>query len=332
MRVCVTGAGGFLGRHVTRALLEAGHEVRAIVRGAAVAQALDGRVELVPGDLRTRPELAADLEGVDAVVHLAAAKAASDAACFADTLTASERLFDVMASAGVRRLVLCSSFSVYDWTRAHGSVDETLPLAEDVYGAGEYAAAKLWQERLARRMEETHGFELTVLRPGFVWGATNACPDGSIGPSLGRVQLVFAGRRHLPLTYVENCADCFRAVLENPASIGETFNVVDDEAVSAWRFVRELGRRQAAPRRLLIFVPYLLLRPAIALVYRLGRALLGPRVRLPSFCVPARFAQGYRPLRYSTRRLREVLGWRAPLGLEQCLARSSPAPALSPGS
>ena len=74
MKVLVTGANGFLGRHVVAALLARGAEVRAMVRPAACLDVLQwpSSVEVFRADLRTSSELARAFEGVDVLLHLAA--------------------------------------------------------------------------------------------------------------------------------------------------------------------------------------------------------------------------------------------------------------------
>ena len=123
MRALVTGANGFLGRHVVNALLARGIEVRAMVRPAARLEALGwpSSVEVFRADLRTSRELATAFEGVDVLIHLAAVVSGGEDAQFAGTVVGTERLLDAMAASACRRLVLCSSFSVYDYssTRRH---------------------------------------------------------------------------------------------------------------------------------------------------------------------------------------------------------------------
>jgi UDP-glucose 4-epimerase len=325
VNLLVTGANGFLGRHVVEALSRAGHRVRALIRPAAVSDHLERleKVEIARADLRTHPDLAPYFEDIDVVVHLAAARG-SDFACFAATITGTERLFDAMARTPVKRLVLCSSFSVYDWRRAHGTVDESLPLYERAYESGGYAAAKSWQERLASRRGEENGWEVTILRPGYIWGRENPCPESSTGERFGPFHLVFGLKRQLPFTHAVNCADVFRLAVENPAARGEVFNVVDNHGVTAWRFMGEVIRRGGIGG-VRVPIPYPLLFAFVMSVVGIGRVVLGRRMRLPSTFVPARFAEGYRPLRYDTGKLDRVLGWRPPLDFEECLRETFPA-------
>src|ERR1700746_1287096 len=104
MRALVTGANGFLGRHVVGALLARGIDVRALVRPAAPLEALDwpSSVEVFRADLRTSQELANALDNVDVLVHLAAVVSGTEDAQFAGTVVATERLLDAMADSACR--------------------------------------------------------------------------------------------------------------------------------------------------------------------------------------------------------------------------------------
>jgi nucleoside-diphosphate-sugar epimerase len=320
LKVLVTGANGFLGRHVVDALHGAGHSVHAMVRPSTSVDALGwgDDIQVVRADLKSERNLARLLEGIDTVVHLAAAMSGSDFARFSETTTTTEHLLEAIADAGVQRLVLCSSFSVYDWPRAHGEVDEGLPLLEGhaTYERGGYACAKRWQERIAERAAKADGFELSIIRPGFIWGPGNACPNGSIGPTLGPLHLVFAAGRELPFTHVVNCADCIRTAVEHPNAAGVALNLVDGHEMSAWSFMGEYLRR-SGEGGIRIWLPHALLWPSLLAVYSVARAVLGARIKLPSIFMPAGYAQGYRPLHYSTERLRSVLDWQPPLSLAE---------------
>jgi len=123
VRVLVTGGAGFIGSHVVRALLEAGHEVTALdnLHPAAhrdPARVLADRSGLVLGDVRDRPTVDAALAGVDAVVHHAAMVGMGvDAQDLPEYVSCNDLgtavLLAAMAAAGVRRLILASSMVVY---------------------------------------------------------------------------------------------------------------------------------------------------------------------------------------------------------------------------
>jgi UDP-glucose 4-epimerase len=317
LKVLVTGAAGFLGARVVAAFAERGHEVRALVRPATDVAALGWgeEVELSRGDLRTRADADAAVAGVDAVVHLAAQVSGSDEARFAGTVVTTENLLAAMATAGVRRLVLASSYSVYDWSRVGPELDEDAPLesAQSVYERDGYAVAKLWQERVVRRAE---GLELTVLRPGYIWGPRNELAGG-VGPRVGPVQIVLGPGGRLPLTHVDNCADCFVRATDSDAAVGATLNVDDGHGVRTWRYARDV----CEPGVLRVPVPYEAALTVVRLIYRVAAVLLGPRLRLPSIFVPRRFEARFKPVRTQRARAEEVLDWRPPLSYEEALRR-----------
>ncbi|MDI2132597.1 NAD-dependent epimerase/dehydratase family protein [Yinghuangia seranimata] len=210
MRILVTGGAGFIGSHVTEALLAAGHEVRVLdallpaVHRAAPA--LPGDAEFRRGDVRDPDTVAAALRGVDAVSHQAAMVGlgldlddAPDYVGCNDLGTAV--LLAAMARAGVARLVLAGSMVVYGEGRyecgEHGAVvPGPRPAADLERGRFEprcpacggelapgrvaeeaapdprnvYAATKLAQEHLAAAWARTVGGTATSLRYHNVYG------------------------------------------------------------------------------------------------------------------------------------------------------------------
>src|SRR5262249_55084952 len=148
-------------------------------------------VEVFRADLRTARELRRAFEGVDVLVHLAAVVSGREDAQFAGTVAGTERLLDAMATSACRRLVLCSTFSVYNYSATRRTLDETSPLHQvpDVYDRDGYTISKWWQERVTRRFAEKHGWDLTVLRPGFIWGRDHGYL-AALGQRFGRYHLV----------------------------------------------------------------------------------------------------------------------------------------------
>lgn len=321
MKALVTGAGGFLGRHVVAALHAQGHEVRAMVRPAARVEGLGwpSAVDVVRADLRAARDLAPAFEGVDVLVHLAAQISGGEDLQFAATVAGTERLLDAMRGTACRRVVLASSFSVYDFSATRGTLDEDSPIhrVPEVYGRDGYTISKWWQERVCRRLAEENGWELTVLRPGFIWGRDHAYL-AALGLRLGRVHVVIGPRTRLPLTHVENCADLFARAASDPRARGQTFNVVDGRGERIWSYLSDY-LRGSGERGVRIPVPYALARALVGLAHA---TLFRRATKVPGLLVPNRFESRLKPLAFENRRVREALGWTPPLDYRACLART----------
>ena len=321
MKALVTGANGFLGKHVVAALLARGIGVRALVRPAAKLERLGwpASVDLFRADLRTSRDLAQAFAGIDVVIHLAAVVSGGDDAQFAGTVAGTERLLDAMATTACRRLVLCSSFSVYDYSATQGTLDENSPLhtAEDVYVRDGYTIAKWWQERVTRRIAETNGWDLTVLRPGFIWGRDHGYL-AALGQQIGRHHLVIGPLTRIPMTHVENCADVFALAASDPRAIGQTFNIVDGPGERIWSYLADHMRRSGQPGWRLP-VPYTLAMGAV----RLADATVFRRAtKVPSVLIPRRLESRLKPLQFDNRKLRETLDWSPRLDYATCLERT----------
>lgn len=321
MRALVTGAGGMLGQAVVSQLLKQGVAVRALVRPAASIERLgwsEEGVDVFRADLRVSGDLVDAFEDVDVLVHLAAAVTGSEDLQFASAVVGTERLLEAMARSRTTDLVLASSYSVYDWRAFRRRLTERTPLDIDLYDRDGYAIAKIWQERVTRRLSQRHGWRLAVLRPGFIWGRENALFAGA-GQSLGSAFAVVAPLAKPPLTHVENCASAFVAVATHmDRAADRTFNVVDDHDITTWRYV---GRYAAAARKRLlrIPVPYRLGLGLVHLANGASRLAFGPKGKLPSLLVPRRFEARFKPVRSDFGALRESIGWTPPHSLAECM-------------
>lgn len=322
MRVLVTGANGFLGRHTVDRLLQRGHQVRALVRPASNLDHLGWppSVEVFRADLRAGQDLDKAFEGIDTLIHLAACISGDEDVQFQSSVIGTERLLEAMEGTSCKRVVYASSIVVYDWNRLHGEVDVDDPLDDDIYKRDGYDVAKLWQERVVYRRAQANGWDLTVLRPGFIWGRSNEYLFG-IGRTMGPIHVVVGPLNHLPTTHVENCADCFVEAMENPRSVGQTFNIVDGDGEINARYMWE-WMRHTGSWGLPILLPYHLAYGFTQLAQRTSKLLFSGKGKLPGILVPKQFEAQFKPLRFSDRKLREVLGWRPPLTFAECLERT----------
>jgi dihydroflavonol-4-reductase len=154
-KVFLTGASGFVGSHVLRALLEAGYAVRALVRGVN-SSLLEERenLEIVRGDLAHAGSFAHALDGCRYVVHTAALYSFSPkdrAQIHAVNVVATAGLMVAADVAGIERVVLTSSSATIGHTRNGKPADETCypePVDETSH-LGDYHHSKLLQERAA---------------------------------------------------------------------------------------------------------------------------------------------------------------------------------------
>lgn len=254
--VLVTGANGFVGRHVCLRLARAGWAVRGAVRRAP--QGAGAEIDYRRcADLGPDAEWRSLLQGVDAVVHLAAhvhvhgsAGAGFDNTFHRINVEGSAALARQAADAGVRRFLFMSSVGAR--VAAHGERDGT-PVTP-------YQRSKLEAERALTRIAAETGLELVVLRPPLVYGAD---APGNVARLLALL------RRGLPLPlasignrrsviYVENLADAVAHCLGHPDAPGRILELSDGHPISTPELVRRLGRLSGHSVRLMPFPPRLL--------------------------------------------------------------------------
>lgn len=326
--VLITGSSGFVGQHVVVAAQRAGLRVRALVRPGARTERLlgsgGGGVEVVRADLRAAGDLPAAVRGCDTVVHLAATKTGDFAARFGGTVVATENLLTAMDDAGIRRLVHCSSISVYrsGAVPPGGLLDEKTPLESQPAARDDYAQVKLEQEELVRRWASRPGRQVTVLRPGIVYGPDelwNALLGVEILPSWW---IGVGVRTRLPLAWVENVADAFvTAVLHQPLVTG-SFNIIDDRTPSIRAYTREVRPLVDTPPHVLQ-LGYPLARALVGIGDRVDRRLLDGRLKLPGGLSPVPFEARFRPLRYSNAEAKTRLGWQPRQSFPETVRRSA---------
>jgi nucleoside-diphosphate-sugar epimerase len=309
MRVLITGANGFLGRAVVTAALAAGHEVVALHRPASAIppDLCLPRLTWIAGDLRQMAAWRDALEGIEGVIHCAAAASGDLTTQMSGTVLATENLLASLP-ADLTRFVHVSSFSVYDFDRPGylGALSEDTPLEQSPRRRDAYTQTKLLQERLVRRFAVDRRHSVVIARPGAIYGIGKTWDYGR-GLAVGRLDLIFAPLSRMRLIHVDNCADALVAMLTAPVEGKVIINLVDSEQPSHWRFHR-LARRAGARTGFAVPVPYALVL-ALGLAARLAdRMFFEGRARVPELLDPPRQRVRWRPLRYDRKRAAEMLG------------------------
>jgi len=248
VRSLVTGATGFTGGHLARALVARGDAVSALVRdeGPAAAALARAGVALVRGDVRDPAALSAATAGVDLVYHIAAIYRQAglpDEVYRAVNATAVKQLIEAAARAGVKRVVHCSTVGV------HGDIEHP-PANEDApLDPGDiYQVTKLEGEELAREAGRRLGIEVTIVRP-----------TGIYGPGDRRLLKLFRGvarRRWVTLgsgdiyyhvTFIDDLIDGFHLCATHPAAASRTYILAGGEVTTLNALVALIAEGAGVP-------------------------------------------------------------------------------------
>jgi len=170
------------------------------------------------------------------------------------------------------------------------------------------------QERLTRDMARKHGWTLTVLRPAVIWGR-GVWGEFIIGKRVGALQAVVAPSAPVRIVYVENAADAFVRAAQRTAGGELILNVIDDPQVTTWRYAKVVQRQLGGVR---VPLPY----AAGLFTAKLASLLPGGSRKLPYFLRPRLFEALHKPVTWSSRRPREVLGWTPRFTFDEALART----------
>ncbi|MGB7255957.1 MAG: NAD-dependent epimerase/dehydratase family protein, partial [Xanthobacteraceae bacterium] len=153
--ILITGASGFVGSAVARALLQSGEQVRVLIRPtSARTNVADPRLEIVEGDISDAASIARAMTGVRHLFHVAAdyrlwARHPDD--IVRTNVEGTRNVMNAALSAGVERIVYTSSVATLASRPNRAPSDETLPLAAaDAVGAYKYS--KVMAERLVEAM------------------------------------------------------------------------------------------------------------------------------------------------------------------------------------
>jgi nucleoside-diphosphate-sugar epimerase len=250
MRVLVTGSHGYIGSVLAPFLAEAGHDVAGLdtcfYRGCDFGP-VDSEVATLVRDVRdVVPD---DLDGFDAVIHLAALS--NDPVGDLDPQLTAEinheatiRVAEAACDAGVRRFVFASSCSMYGASGSGDSLDESAPLRPITA----YAESKVRSEEELVRLAGPD-FAPVSMRNATVYGVSPRLRLDIVLNNLaawshttGRIRLLSDGTAWRPLVHVQDVARAAQAMLEAPedAIRGEAFNVGSDAQNYVIRELAEL--------------------------------------------------------------------------------------------
>lgn len=245
-KVLITGADGFIGSHLTEALVRAGHDVRAFVLYNSFnswgwldhcAPEVRGKFDVFAGDVRDPHGVRAAMQGCDRVLHLAALIAIPYSYHSPDTYVDTNvkgtlNMVQAARELGVRRVIHTSTSEVYGTARS-------VPITEEhpLQGQSPYSATKIGADQLALSFHAAFGTPVVVLRPFNTYGPRQSAR--AVIPTI--ITQIASGQRRIKLgaihptrdfNFVSDTVGGFMAALTQDAGVGEVINLGSDYEIS----------------------------------------------------------------------------------------------------
>ncbi len=251
-RVLVTGGGGFIGSHLVEALVQRGDAVRVLDNFSTGRREnlahLDGKVEILEGDLRNPEQVEAAVRGVDLIFHQAALISVPESlqdpqACFAVNVDGTATLLDAARRQGVCKIVLASSTAVYGDARSFPLTEDTPPRP-----LSPYALSKQVNELYGNLYSRLFDLPVVALRYFNVYGPRQRpdSPYAAVIPLFlkrllqGEPLILFGdGEQTRDFIFVEDVARANLLAAESDA-VGEVFNVCTGQETSLLGIVKTL--------------------------------------------------------------------------------------------
>lgn len=256
-KVLVTGADGFIGSHLTQALLQAGHTVRALccynsfgTWGWLDTFPVDEKaaLDVVMGDVRDPSGVRTAMEGCDVVYHLAALIAIPfsyhSPDSYVDTnIKGTLNVLNAARALGTPRLLVTSTSEVYG-TAQYVPIDEKHPFQ----GQSPYSATKIGADRLAESYFRSFGLPVSVVRPFNTYGPRQSAR--AVIPTI--ITQLLNGQPEIKLgsltptrdfNYVKDIAAGFMAIAGCEKAIGEEINIATGREISIGDLAKELVRQ-----------------------------------------------------------------------------------------
>lgn len=299
VKVLVTGAGGFIGSHLTEELARRGASVRALVRYNSrghwgfledLDPALKPRVEIRAGDVTDPNSVDEAVDGREVVFHLAALIAipysySAPASYVATNVQGTLNVLEACRRSRVRKLVHTSTSEVYGTARV-------VPITEEhpLQAQSPYAATKIAADQIALSFERSFGLPVAICRPFNTYGPRQSAR--AVIPSIACQLLQDKPRLKLgalspvrDFNYVADTVEGFLAVAAAKATVGEVINIGSGRGVTIGETARLLMKLTG--RRVEIASDRARVRPERSEVMRLlcgnakARRLTGWRPRVP---------------------------------------------------
>lgn len=258
--VLVTGADGFIGSHLTEALVRAGYKVRAFVLYNSFnswgwldrcAPEVNGKFEVFAGDIRDPHGVRTAMQGCDAVLHLAALIAIPYSYHSPDTyvdtnIKGTLNIVQAARELGLSKVIHTSTSEVYGTARF-------VPITEEhpLQGQSPYSASKIGADQIALSFHAAFGTPVTIIRPFNTYGPRQSAR--AVIPTI--ITQIANGKRELKLgalhptrdfNFVADTVAGFLAALKSDRGVGEVINLGSNYEISIGDTARTIAEVMGA--------------------------------------------------------------------------------------
>jgi NAD dependent epimerase/dehydratase len=253
MKVLVTGAGGFIGSHLTELLLKDGYDVKAFVRynsknnwGWLESSFAKNDIEVITGDIRDYDSVYNALKNCDAVFHLAALigipySYVSPKAYIETNINGTYNILQASKDLHLNQVLVTSTSETYG-TAQYVPIDEKHPMV----GQSPYSATKIAADQLAVSFYRSFNLPVKIVRPFNTYGPRQSAR--AIIPTV--ISQLLSGKEKLSLgnlsptrdlTYVKDTAKGFLEIFKSDKLFGEITNIGMGKEINVGELVKKIS-------------------------------------------------------------------------------------------
>jgi predicted dehydrogenase/nucleoside-diphosphate-sugar epimerase len=252
--VAVLGGTGFIGTHVVRQLLAAGHGVSVMARSLVNLPAVfaDPRVALHRGDIRDQASVSRAIGTAKLVINLAHGGGGADFEAVRRAMVGgAETVARACQDAGVTRLVHVGSIASLYLGPDAGTITGATPPDSREAERGDYARAKVLADRMLLAMHAQEGLPVVILRPGVVVGEGGPPLHSGLGLFNNDQHCIGwnDGRNPLPFVLAEDVASACVLACTAAGIEGRSYNIVGEVRPSARQYITDMGQALGRPLR-----------------------------------------------------------------------------------
>lgn len=326
--ILVTGAGGYIGSRVVKTALSFGPvHLRCFIRPSANIGFFSSlqkeyprsQLEIMTGNLLSHEDCRRATRDVTIIYNLAAGNDKTFAGCFMNSVISTRNILQATKdSPSLKKFIHISSLAVYSnkGLKRRSVIDEDCSVDDNIASRYEpYTFGKFKQDELVINWCSQYNIPFVILRPGYVIGPGKKAIPSRVGIDTFGIFLHLGGRNHIPLTYVDNCAEAIVLAGLMEKATGEILNIIDDDLPTSRKLLRlykrEVGRFFSIP------IPY-------SLFYLFSYAWEAYSKHTKGQFPPAfnrnRCRTYWKGNRYSNRKAKSLLDWSPKVSMKEALA------------